>query len=311
MKRAVITGATGMLAVATANRLLAEGYEVVCVARPSSSRLSNIPQDDKVTVVELDMARITELPQVLKASGIEGADLFFHFAWDGTHGDSRNDMDIQIVNIKSAVEAVRTAAALGCSSFLGAGSQAEYGRVPDGTALTPDLPCRPENGYGMAKFCAGQMTRVEAEKLNIKHVWVRILSTYGPYDGAHTMVMSAVAGMAEGKVIPFTKGEQMWDYLYSADAAEAFFLAATKGKPSAVYTIGSGRVMQLADYIREIRDIVAPGLELGIGQREYYPGQVMYLAADITNLTEDTGFVPKYTFSEGIKETYEWYRKQM
>ena len=311
MKRAIVTGSTGMLAIATTEVLLDEGYEVVCIARPGSARMSNIPSDERITVVELEMSMISKLPEILKASGIEEAELFFHFAWVGTHGDSRNDMDIQVVNIKAAVDAVRAAAALGCKAFMGAGSQAEYGRVKDGTKLTPDLACFPENGYGIAKLCAGNMTRVEAEKLGIKHVWVRILSTYGPYDGAHTMVMSAIAGMAEGMTIPFTKGEQMWDYLYAKDAARAFFLAATKGKPSSVYTVGSGNIMPLADYIKTIRDIVSPGLPLGIGQMDYYPGQVMYLAADISKLTEDTGFCPAYTFEEGIKETYEWFRTKM
>jgi nucleoside-diphosphate-sugar epimerase len=36
----------------------------------------------------------------------------------------------------------------------------------------------------------------------------------------------------------------------------------------------------------------------------------MYLCADIDELTKDTGFVPEYSFEDGIKETVEWYRKE-
>ena len=310
MKRAIVTGATGMLAIATTELLLKEGYEVIAVIRPGSSRKSNVPADKNVRVCEVSLDDIRSLPSVLSEDGIDRADLFFHFAWDGTHGGGRNDMDIQIKNIKASVDAVRAASDLHCSTFLGAGSQAEFGRVKDGIKLSPDLPEKPENGYGIGKLCASNMTRIEAEKLGIKHVWVRILSTYGPYDGEHTMVMSGIKTMLEGNVASYTKGEQMWDYLYCKDAARAFFLAATKGVPSSVYIVGSGEVRPLADYIRAIRDAVDPSLDIGFGRVDYYPGQVMYLCADISGLKADTGFEPIYSFEQGIKETVEWYKKE-
>ncbi len=310
MSRAIVTGSTGMLGVATIEVLLKEGYEVIAIARPGSSRLMNIPEDDNVTVVELDLADIADLPEVLNASGIEDADLFFHFSWDGTHGASRDDMDIQLANIKASVDAVRAAAALKCKTFLGAGSQAECGILKDGAKVAPDTPCFPVNGYGIGKLAAGQMTRVEAKKLGLKHVWCRILSVYGPYDGAHTMVMSGIGIMLEGKKASYTKAEQMWDYLYCKDAAKAFFLAATKGRDGAVYSVGSGQVRRLSEYIEAIRNAIDPKLPIGFGEVDYYPGQVMYLCADTSSLVEDTGFAPEYTFEQGIKETVEWFREE-
>ena len=299
-----------MLAVATIEYLLKEDYEVVAIARPGSSRLMNIPYDDRVTVVELDLNDIIELPEVLKTSGIEEADLFFHFSWDGTHGASRDDMELQLRNIKASLDAVKAAAELKCKAFLGAGSQAECGILKDGVKVAPDTPCFPVNGYGIGKLCAGQMTRVLAQKLGMKHVWCRILSVYGPYDGAHTMVMSGIGIMLEGKKASYTKGEQMWDYLYCKDAAKAFFLAATKGKDGAVYPVGSGSVRPLSEYIAAIRDAINPKLPIGFGEVDYYPGQVMYLCADTASLEQDTGFTPDYTFEQGIKETVEWYREE-
>lgn len=310
MNRAIVTGSTGMLAVATIGYLLKEDYEVVAIARPGSSRLMNIPDDDRVTVVELDLNDIITLPEVLSASGIEEADMFFHFSWDGTHGASRDDMELQLSNIKASLDAVRAAAALKCKVFLGAGSQAECGILKDGVKVAPDTPCFPVNGYGIGKLCSGQMTRVLANKLGIRHVWCRILSVYGPYDGAHTMVMSGIGIMLEGKKASYTKAEQMWDYLYCKDAAKAFFLAASKGRDGAVYPIGSGKVRPLSEYITAIRDAINPDLPIGFGEIEYYPGQVMYLCADTSALEADTGFTPDYSFEQGIAETVEWYREE-
>lgn len=308
MSTAIVTGSTGMLGIALINRLLEENYRVVAVARPNSSRIDNIPTDEAVTVVELELSEIEKLPSLLEVVGIDKAELFFHFGWDGTFGDARNNMDGQLLNVKYSVCAVRVAAELGCEVFLGAGSQAEYGRVPEGTKLSSKTPANPENGYGIGKLCAGQMTRVEAHKYNMKHIWTRILSVYGPYDGLHTMVMSGIGNLIDGRKASYTKGEQMWDYLYCKDAAEAFYLAATKGVDGRVYPIGSGTVRPLKDYITDIRDSVNPEAELGFGEVEYYPGQVMYLCADITELQADTGFSPKYSFAEGLKETVEYYK---
>lgn len=304
---AIVTGSTGMLGVALIKLLLEEGFNVVAVARPGSKRINNIPEDDRVSVVELELEDMGLLPGVLSSIGVTNAKYFFHLAWDGTFGNSRNDMDCQTANIKASLDAVAAAGSLGCEGFMGAGSQAEYGRVMDGTKLSDKTPTNPENGYGIAKLCAGQMTRIKCEELGMKHVWVRILSTYGMLDGAHTMVMSIIKACQEGRRASCTKGEQMWDYLYAKDAARAFYLALSKGKSGSIYPIGSGNVMPLKDYIVAIRDACSKVYgkempEIGFGDVDYYPGQVMYLCADIDNLTKDTGFVPQYSFEEGILE---------
>ena len=310
MKRAVITGCTGMLGLALIRKLLNEGYEVVAVVRPDSARSENIPEDDRITKVELALDEIDKLPSVLDLFDISEAEMFFHFAWGGTSGASRNDMDLQNKNIEAALKAVDAAHELGCKVFLGAGSQAEYGRVPEGTKLAGDTPCNPENGYGIAKYAAGKMTRIKAQSFGMKHIWVRILSTYGEFDGVHTMVMSLIRDFSEGKRAACTKGEQMWDYLYCDDAADAFFLAATKGVDGKVYPVGSGQVRPLADYIKDIRDVTAPSLDIGFGEVDYYPGQVMYLCADLTELQNDTGFAPKTEFKVGVEKTYAWYKER-
>lgn len=115
--------------------------------------------------------------------------------------------------------------------------------------------------------------------------------------------------MLQGKRPQYTKGEQIWDYLYNKDAARAFRLIAEKGKDGAVYCLGSGKTRMLKDYIYAIRDAVDPGLDIGIGELDYYPDQVMHLEADLSDLTKDTGFYPEYSFEEGIRETVAWVKE--
>lgn len=302
---AVVTGATGMIGLALIRKLSAEGFYIYAVARPGSRRKSDIPESDNVEILECDLSDYHRLPELIGNS----CDMFFHLAWEGTFGGSRNDMELQVKNIAGAMKAAEAAKALGCSVFVGAGSQAEYGRC--GKTISHDTPTNPENGYGIAKLCAGQMTRIYCRSKGIKHIWDRIFSVYGEYDGQQTMVMSAVAKFVNGEKPSFTAGEQMWDYLYCEDAANAIYLSAAKGVDGSVYCIGSGEARPLKDYILAIRDRVNPLLEAGLGEIPYSENQVMYLCADTDNLRRDTGFVPEFTFEQGISRTVEWYRKRI
>ena len=64
------------------------------------------------------------------------------------------------------------------------------------------------------------MSRILCSQLGIRHIWCRILSAYGPGDGAHTMVMSTIIKFLNGEDCDFTPGEQQWDFLYNGDIAK-------------------------------------------------------------------------------------------
>ncbi len=305
IQTAVVTGPTGAIGIALCEKLLRENVTVYAVCRPGSSRIKDLPKAAALHVVECDAKELATLPQKMEGVSV---DAFFHFAWAHTIGQGRNDMPAQIENIQSTIDAVRAAKALGCQVFLGAGSQAEYGRVEG--LLKSDTPAFPENGYGMAKLCAGQMSRVEAKALDLDHVWVRILSVYGPHDGPMTMISGTIRKLLAGERPALTAGIQRWDYLYAGDAADAFYLAACHGRNGAVYPLGSGQAMPLKDYIIQMRDAIDPALPLGLGEVPYGPLQVMHLQADISALQADTGFAPKTPFAEGIRRTMDWVKRE-
>lgn len=296
---AVITGPTGAIGTALCRELAEHGIRVYAVCRPNSPRAKAIPEHKNIIRVECDIAELNQLSACIP----EGADAFFHFAWAHTIGPGRNDMPAQIDNIRYTLDAVQAAKDLNCKVFIGAGSQAEYGRVEG--ILTSQTPCFPENGYGMAKLCAGQMSRVECQKLGIHHIWVRILSIYGPGDGPNTMISGVIRQLLERKTPALTKGIQKWDYLYSGDAALAFRLLAAHGVDGKTYPLGSGEAQPLREYVEILRDAIDPGLSLDFGAVPYGPLQVMHLQADISQLTADTGFMPMVAFDAGIRNTIE------
>lgn len=300
MKRIVITGPTGAIGIAIIQRMIKENIEVLAICNPTSNRIDRIPKSPLVTIKKCDLNDIKKF----SVDNKEPYDVFYHLGWNGTIGIARNDLFMQNANVKNAIDAVDLANRLGCHTFIGAGSQAEYG--PTEEILKPDTKTFPDTGYGMGKLCAGMMTRLRCEQLGMKHIWIRVLSVYGPYDGWGSMIMSTICDFMSGISPKTTKGEQLWDYLYSKDAAEAFYLAGQRGKNSAVYCLGSGEAKPLKDYICTIQKVVNPNIDVEFGAIEYSPKQVMYLCADISALNQDLDFKPETDFEDGIRETWLW-----
>ncbi len=299
MKKIAVTGPTGAIGIALIQYCISRDIEVYAFCRKNSTRIDNIPKSPLVHIVYCDLKEL----DIFEINGIE-ADVFYHFGWGATIGAGRNDMDLQIKNIQYTIDAVHLAKRLGCSVFVGAGSQAEYGRFEGN--LDAEIPTFPENGYGIAKLCAGQMSRIECEKLGLKHVWTRILSIYGPYDNDNTMITSTIKKLLGGETPDLTYGDQMWDYLYSKDAARAFIALGENGVSGKIYCLGSGKARPLKEYIEILRDKINVNANLGFGNIPYGPKQVMYLCADISALQADTGFVPQVSFEKGIQETIDW-----
>ena len=304
MKQAIVTGATGPLGIALVKYLVKLGVSLTAVVHPGSGRNVDIPISDKIHVVECELADLHSL----KGPLTDRYDAFFHLGWNTASREIVKDPVAQAPGILHILDAVQLAHDLGCKVFVGAGSWAEYGQVEG--LLTADTPTNPESSYGIAKFSAGKLSRQLCASLGIRHCWCRILSIYGPYDRETTAIMYCIDSLLKGQRPSLTKAEQMWDYIYSADCAKAFYLIAEKGRDGAVYPVGSGQARPLREYFESIRDYIDPSLPLGIGDKQYSKEQVMHLCADISVLKKDTGFTPEYSFEEGVRETVEWARQK-
>lgn len=301
--RAVITGGTGMIGSALARACVAAGHEVAVLVPAGLPVVGELPDDPRVSFVDCDVRRLGDFGP----GEIGPADLFFHLAWLGTAPGARGALEAQVENVRYALEAVALAARLGCSAFVGAGSQAEYGRVEG--ALTPETPAFPETGYGVAKLAAGQMTRLACRDAGMRHGWARILSVYGPGDNPYTLVSSVITAALAGERPRCTPGGQLWDYLYCDDAGRALLAIGERGVDGHVYPVGSGVQRPLADFIRDICRACGTGVEPDLGALPYPERQVMHLKADTTALADECAWRPQVDFPEGIARTVTWRRE--
>mgnify|MGYP004648121513 FL=1 len=296
MKKAVITGATGSIGRAIIDKLVNENIDVTVFYHKGSKRVDDIPDNSLIKKI---CCSLDELESFVPEEN--DYDVFYHLAWAGTTGAARDDTDLQLKNVKYTLNAVDLAKRMGCRKFIGAGSQAEYGICVK--PLTSETPTFPFTGYGMAKLAAGQLSRLKCRKLGIDHAWVRVLSVYGKYDPENSVIKSAIRKFTANEKAEFSKGEQLWDFLSARDAADAFYLVGCdKEHNEKTYCLGSGTAEPLREYIEKIHEICASNSEIDFGAIPYSHNQVMFLQADISELTNDTGFVPKISFEAGIKE---------
>lgn len=310
INRVVITGATSSIGTALIDECIKQNIEVLAIANPGSKNISRITRHKLITIAEcpIDGYKTFDV-------GIYGKyDAFIHLAWAATQGNQARSMLIpQARNIEYSLDAVELADRTGCQVFVGAGSQAEYGRTDE--VLTEETITRPETPYGMAKLCAGQMTRYLCEQKGIRHIWPRILSAYGPNCQPQTVLNYTLTELMNDRRPSLSGGDQIWDFVYTGDVARALLLLAEKGKDGEVYVIGSGKSDLLKNYLNIARDILSDVTqkflpELGLGDKPYSDTTVMHLACDIRKLMNDTGYEATVSFYDGIVYTIEWLKGQ-
>lgn len=295
IQRVIISGATSSIGIALCEECVTNGIGVVAIIRPESSKCSLIPKSNLIEIVESELSDYDSI----NSERIH-ADAFFHLAWASTDGAvARDNTYAQADNIQATLKAVELAERCNCKVFVGAGSQAEYGRTDE--VLTGDTACNPETAYGMTKLCAGMLSRLMSRQKGIDHVWTRILSAYGPNCSKRTVISYTVDTLLRGEKPVLSDGRQVWDFIYISDVARALLACARSGVSGKTYVIGYGKSKLLREYLEEARDILSPGQDMGFGERPYNADAVMHLECDISELTSDTGFVPDVDFKKGIK----------
>ena len=302
MNCVMLTGATSMIGCALIQECIRNNVRVIALARKGSAKLSRLPDSPLITVMECDLDQMADVDAaaVAKAAGGTGPiDCFYHFGWTFTDHAGRNSPDKQELNVRYTLDAVSLASRCGCRKFVGAGSQAEYGRAS--VPLNAEVPCRPEVAYGVCKHAAGLLAAMKCRELGMTFNWVRILSVYGTNDSPATLIKTFIAHCKSGEKMDLGPCTHQWDYLFEEDAGKAFFILCDRGTDGRTYCLGSGESRPLKEYLEEITALVNPSYTGACyGAVPYNARSVTYLKADISDLTTDTGWKPTVSFRDGI-----------
>lgn len=306
MNRAIVTGANGFIGSALLQVLSAEGIHVHAVIRNQSDISDAVRGLSGVEFVYCDLEHIDRLPTLISDRDI---DVCFHLAWAGNSGGARADYALQLSNVRYTLDTVRAIACMGVKRFVGAGTLAEKDVLnyhpTDGA--TPNVV----SNYGTAKITAHFMSKSLCTDLGVEHVWCYLSNTYGVGNTTNNFVNMASRKMLSGERAAFTAGEQMYDFVYITDTAQALYYAADRGRTNNAYYLGSGHARRLKEYIRLIRDAIDPNIELYLGEIPFNGKALPPQAYDSSKLTLDTGFSAQIQFEEGIRWTADWLRKRL
>lgn len=297
MKKIVITGATSFIGTHLINELLNRNCLIYAIVRPNSGNIIRIPVDERIHVIELKMSDYNSISEY-----VESADLFYHFAWEGVRAPYRDDALLQYNNYVASVQAMQQAIKIGCKSFVGAGSQAEYG-VGDGTYFETSQ-CSPVTEYGKEKLHACMELSEIACENNIHFVWTRIFSLYGKYDYQNSLVMSCIKKMRNNEDVPLTLCTQQWDYLYVEDAVRAISMLADVQVESGIYNVASGIHRPLHEFVEAIYQMTHSKSIIEFGAVPYGKSGAINLMPCVDKIAQ-IGWKPIVGFEEGIRLTVE------
>jgi UDP-glucose 4-epimerase len=303
MRKAIVTGATGFLGARLVRELAERGTEVIAVARCENSDTTALKQYSGVKIVYCPLEEMAGLPDLVEDRDI---DVFYHLAWAGTSGAERGDIRLQLGNVQAACDAVKAAAEMGCSKFVNAGSIMEYEVMQyilkDGSA--PGMGCI----YSSAKQAADFMAKTLAVNLKVSYVNAIISNIYGPGEKSERLVNTTLKKFLNNERASFTRGQQLYDFIYITDAARAFYLIGEKGKCCNSYYVGNREPHILKEFIIRMRDAVDNKIELNFGEIPFQGALLKYDEFDMSKLSRELGFVPEVTFEQGIGNTIEWIR---
>lgn len=293
MKSIVITGATSFVGIHLIRRWLKTDCHIYAVVRPDSKNINRLPEDERISFVELDLQDYGKLPMY-----ISEADVFYHFAWEGTRMPYRDNDQMQEANYRYAVNAMEAAMKMGCKCFVGSGSQAEYG-VTNGP-VDENHPCIPLSAYGKYKLKTCEALANMADKTEMRLIWVRIFSLYGEYDYAGSLIMACLEKMSRNEPMEMTACTQMWDYLYIEDASEALFRFAQVNCKNGIYNLASGEARPLKEYVNDIRDVLCSESVIHFGVIPYGIDGPISLEPRVEKIRNALGWKTDVSFKQAI-----------
>jgi len=317
-KKILVTGGLGMLGSTIAHKLVEFGADVTLVdacIEPYGANYFNIKSiQDKVNINISDIRDKESIKSL-----VVNKDIIFNLAGQVSHNDSLEnpflDVDINYIGHLNVLEGVRKYSPQ--AKILFSGSRLQFGKI-EKMPVAEDHPLRPKTPYALNKCAAENLYLFYNRVYNISIVVFRIANPYGPRTqmrhSKYAMINWFLRLAMENKTIKiFGNGNQIRDYIYVEDLAEAFILAAANERSSGeVMNIGSGIGTKFKDMARLIVDIVESGrIEYVPWPEEYLNVETGDYVTDITKIKDVLGWTPKTTLTKGVKLTFNYYKKYL
>lgn len=191
-----------------------------------------------------------------------------------------------------------------------AGTCAEYDWSDGGYCSERETGLLPATLYGKCKHALHRALEELSGETGLSAAWGRIFFLYGAHEHPQRLVSSVIRALLRNEPARCTHGEQLRDFLYVQDVADAF-VALLESDVRGAVNIASGRTVALKEVIGEIgRALDKPHL-IQLGALAAPSNEPPLLAARTERLNQEVGWSPRYDLRAGLQETIEWWQREM
>lgn len=209
--------------------------------------------------------------------------------------------------------------------FLHVSTDEVYGSLEaDAAGFSETTAYDPHSPYSASKAASDHLARAWAGTYGLPVLVTNCSNNYGPYQFPEKLIPVVILKCLRGESIPvYGKGENIRDWLYVTDHAEALYTVLTKGRVGETYNIGGNNERQNIDLIKMICEIVGeefqsdqPSSMEHPASKSYQdlitfvtdrPGHDMRYAIDARKIRDELGWEPKEDFKSGFRKTVQWY----
>lgn len=188
--------------------------------------------------------------------------------------------------------------------FILASSSAVFG-LPYLTPTPEECLPRPQSPYGVSKYAAEMYCDLYTRVHGVKTTVARFTNVYGP-GSDHGAVRIFMNRLSKGEPITLFGGEQKIQWLYVEDAVSFLKFVTTRGI-SGVYNVGGPEVVTLKDLLYEIMALIG---NTDFDIKPPVLGDIPVTEFDLTKV-RSTGWTPAVSVKDGLRETYDWYKKEV
>lgn len=201
--------------------------------------------------------------------------------------------------------------------FLHVSTDEVYGSLgPNDPPFSEKSPYQPNSPYSASKASADHLVRAWHKTYDLPLLTSNCSNNYGPYQHPEKLIPLMTLNAVAGQPLPvYGQGNQVRDWLYVEDHAQALISILMKGRIGEVYCVGGNCEKVNLDVVSEICTILdkllpdsphVPHKNL-IRHVDDRPGHDTRYAMDATKLKRELGWEPKENFPSGLEKTLQWY----
>ena len=199
--------------------------------------------------------------------------------------------------------------------FVHVSTDEVYGDLPlDSGIFTEDSRYEPSSPYAASKASSDHLARAWGRTYGLPVIVTNCSNNYGPYHFPEKLIPLVILNALAMKPLPvYGKGENVRDWLFVEDHANALATVALKGAPGETYNIGSNSERTNLQVVEAICDLIDARRPADQPRRDLIqfvtdrPGHDLRYAIDASKIESELAWKSSVTFEEGLARTIDWF----